>query len=135
MVGSDPRDLALRRIRPDSAEELAHLPLPALQVGAHDRPLLRVGKFDSGEMLASPPQQQIALACRTKIANPLRVPAGSDEIPRTLVGQQVDRNAPRLARLAASNSRTLDPQKLTATRVKPATSRLKTFRSNQLGGR
>src|SRR3954451_9736262 len=102
MVGSDAPEFALIGVRSDSAEERADLPFPTLEVGPQDRNLLAViGNFDRGEPLCAPTQEQAALALGTQVPDPLSVPAWRLEIAVALESQNIDRGAPRLARLAS----------------------------------
>jgi hypothetical protein len=113
MVRCDPPQLFGRRIRTDAAEELTDLPLPAFEVRAEDRLLVGVRNLRGGEMFLAAAEEKVTLACDSKVANPLRVAARRNEIPRPVERQQVDRRAPRLARLSAThfeNARTPDAE-------------------------
>src|SRR4051812_49175635 len=103
MVGGDPPKLVVGRRGADAVEERADLPLPALEVGAQDRGFVVAGKLDRRERLRAPAQEQAALAPCAKVANPLRVAAGRDEVARAFERQQVDRRTPWLAGLAPAN--------------------------------
>src|SRR4051794_12603232 len=100
MVGRDAQELGVGGVRSDAREERADLPFPALEVGAQDRDLaVVVGKFHRGEALCPPTDEQAAHALGTEVADPLRVPARSDEVAPVLERQQIDRGTPWLAGL------------------------------------
>src|SRR5437763_373271 len=103
MVRGDPPELIVARIRADAAEEHPDLSLPTLEVCAQDRGTGVLGDLGRGELLAAPTEQQPAAAAGAEVADPLGVAAGRDEIPLAVVGEQVDRGAPRLAGLAAGD--------------------------------
>src|SRR3954452_16942031 len=117
MVGRDAPEFALIGVRSDSAEERADLPFPTLEVSPQDRNLLAViGNFDRGEPLCAPTQEQAALPLGTQVPDPLSVPAWRHEIAAALESQNIDRGAPRLARLASADfedSRSRDAQSAT----------------------
>ena len=85
---------------PDTAEELPDLPFPLLQVGPQDRLLLVVSELARGEMLTPPAEEQIAVARCTEVADPLRMPAGRNEVADPSERQRVHGVTPRLAALA-----------------------------------
>ncbi len=101
MVGRDAPELGVGGVRSDAAEECADFPFPAPEVGAQDRDLVVVGQFDRSEALCAPTKEEAALTLGTEVSDPLRVPAGRDEVARALESQQIDRSAPWLAGLAS----------------------------------
>src|SRR5215207_3419131 len=104
MVGRDAPELGVGGVRSDAPEECADLPFPALEVGAQDRDLVViVGQFDRSEALRAPTEEQAALALRTEVSDPLRVPAWRDEVARAFESQQIDRSVPCFARLASAD--------------------------------
>src|SRR5919109_3179919 len=86
--GFDPKHRMVRRypaqprpggVRPDSAEEGPHFPLPPPQVLAQQRRLLLVWELRDGDRLALASEQQPALSADTNVLDPLCVPARRDQ--------------------------------------------------------
>src|SRR6478735_6796776 len=101
MIGCDPAQFLIRRLRAHAAKERAHLELPFLQVRTKQRRLLVVGELDRTKRLGAPADTQPSFTAGAKVLDPLRVTARRNQILRALVAQQVDRRLTPLAGLAA----------------------------------
>src|ERR1700704_918935 len=101
MIGCDPAQFLIRRLRAHAAKERAHLELPFLQVGTKQRRLLVVGELHRMERLSTPADTQPSFTAGAEVLDPLRMTARRNQILRAVVAQQVDRRLTPLAGLAA----------------------------------
>ena len=97
MLGRDAAQLFLGRLGADASEEHAGLGLPALEVGPQQLRLLLVGNLRRSERLGPPAQSKLPFPRGSEISHPLRVPALSDEVATSVVGQDVDGYLPPFA--------------------------------------
>src|SRR2546422_2973977 len=104
MLGGDPAQLLLARVRPDAVEEDPDLGLPLAQVRAQDRRLLAlVDDLDGPEWLRAAAEEQAPLPARAEVARPLGVAARRHQIALAFVAEQVYRRAPPLAGAAPAH--------------------------------
>src|SRR3954466_4247595 len=89
-VGRHGSEGLVARVLVDALEELADLPGPAVEVRPEDWQLLGFGQLTRGHRLDPPPDPQLCAAGRPDVADPLGVPAGSDEEPLVVDGEEVD---------------------------------------------
>src|SRR4051812_45669565 len=97
VAGGDGEQFVVGRVRTHAVEEDADLEFPALQVGAEDGGLLRVGELLWREALDAPAQPEFTLARRPQVAYPLGDAAWRDQVAAALEVEQVDRRLPQLA--------------------------------------
>jgi peptidoglycan/xylan/chitin deacetylase (PgdA/CDA1 family)/glycosyltransferase involved in cell wall biosynthesis len=89
--GRDLGDLPVGGVLAEPVEEPAYLPAPLGQVGADEGGLVGVGKLRNGDRLDLAAQSQLATARHADVADPLRLPARSDQVTNAGNGEQVDR--------------------------------------------
>src|SRR4051794_31708155 len=93
-IRRDPPQLLGARVRSYAAKELAHLPLPAAQIGLQDRRLVFVADLDRAEVFGATADQQAPGPRHAEVADPLGVTTGSDQIPLPVELQKVHRRPP-----------------------------------------
>src|SRR5215471_14405300 len=97
MVGGDASQLLIGRFRPDPGEEHADLEPPLAEVGPENGRPHVFRDLGSPELLGSAADKEPSLPGCPQVPYPLRVAAGSDQIPLTVEDQQVDGRHPPLS--------------------------------------
>jgi len=98
-------ELFLWRRRAHAIEEDPNLSLPALEIGAQERRLLLIGKFNSSECLNVSAEEEFTTSGNAQVAYPLCLAPGCYQVAVTAVGEQVHRGGTPL-----TTRPPLDPQ-------------------------